>query len=410
MIIYNAKRLRTTRWLILAAVALGLLSLTFPATGKVLEDDIDVPGLNVSESYKSTSEDDRYDRAVRHSDNDKKDNAAAQIEESRTVTINGKTYRIGDIDDDDKNDNRSSIRIRSSRSHRTERIIIRPPDDHLKVRVWTDHRSYVEGEAIRIYFWANEDSYLYIYDTDTRGDTRQIFPNYFDRDNFIRGGRVYSIPDRGYNLTVTGPEGREYLEAIAVSHHRNIRLPHHDWRRSEPFPRCDDGADYLERQLRDLSRRYDYDDDGRSRITREYEYRQDRSGITVTPKRRHDIRRVDYDYKTARDTTSFYVKDRIVRRSYGYLDIDTEPENARVYIDEHYIGPSDVRVRLSVGRHTVRIERTGYKTERRVVYIISGRTTTLDINLNRDRHSRGSYRYYRDEDSDDWSIRFRVNF
>jgi len=238
MSIFNAKPLHVARWLAIVSVSIVFLMPGSMAFGKQTEDDVKVPGLDRSETKSTGSDNDKFDSVKRHSDNDKADNAAVRIEQSRTVTINGKTYRIGNIDDDDDDDDdsRSNIRIRSSRSHRTERIIIRPPDDNLKVRVWTDRRSYVEGDPVRIYFWANEDAYIYIYDTDTRGVTQQIFPNYYDRDNFIRGGRVYSIPDRGYNLTVSGPEGREFLEAIAVSHHRNIRLPRHEWRRSEPFP------------------------------------------------------------------------------------------------------------------------------------------------------------------------------
>ena len=92
----------------------------------------------------------------------------------------------------------------------------------LEVDVWTDQDSYYIGDRIDVYFHVNRDAYVYIFNTDTHGVTRQIFPNYYDRDNYVRGGVVYTIPDRGYSLEITGPTGREYVRAIAVTELRDF--------------------------------------------------------------------------------------------------------------------------------------------------------------------------------------------
>jgi outer membrane protein OmpA-like peptidoglycan-associated protein len=94
------------------------------------------------------------------------------------------------------------------------------PRDEVKVDVWFDKQcgaSYKQQEKIIINFRTNVDSYLTVYDIDTRGQVSVLFPNSNQPDNFVRGGQTYSIPNASYtyDLVVEGPEGIEYVDAVS---------------------------------------------------------------------------------------------------------------------------------------------------------------------------------------------------
>jgi len=89
----------------------------------------------------------------------------------------------------------------------------------LDIDVWLDNEDgiYYEGENVTIFFQTSQDAYVAIYSLDTRGNATLLFP-VDPRDNgFVRAGDVYAVPDRydDYELYVSGPEGIEYVQAIA---------------------------------------------------------------------------------------------------------------------------------------------------------------------------------------------------
>lgn len=102
-------------------------------------------------------------------------------------------------------------------------VYVHPVSNHykpLKVDVWTDQPEgsvYYQGESIRIYFRANQDCYVTLYNIDSEGYIHRLWPTNRYDDNFIRGFRTYSVPDRydRYELRVGGPDGIEYIQAVA---------------------------------------------------------------------------------------------------------------------------------------------------------------------------------------------------
>ncbi|MGB2981337.1 MAG: DUF4384 domain-containing protein, partial [Candidatus Zixiibacteriota bacterium] len=90
----------------------------------------------------------------------------------------------------------------------------------LDVEVWVDKgegATYNPGDNIKVYFQTSRDCYVVIYNIDTRGYVELLYPVDDDDDPFVEGGRVYRIPDRfdDYELTVDGPDGVEYIQAVA---------------------------------------------------------------------------------------------------------------------------------------------------------------------------------------------------
>jgi hypothetical protein len=87
----------------------------------------------------------------------------------------------------------------------------------LRVRVWTDRRSYRVGESIRFYFMTSRDAYLTLINLGTSGRSTIIFPNAYSQGNFVRGGVTYSVPGPtdGFRFRIEAPPGLEIIRVIA---------------------------------------------------------------------------------------------------------------------------------------------------------------------------------------------------
>ncbi len=128
-------------------------------------------------------------------------------------------------------------------------IIITPTKPtNLTIKVWTDKSvgsTYYQGESIHIYFKTSQNAYVTLYDFTPEGGVRIIFPNFFQRNNFVKGGIVYAIPNPSYNydLTVSGQNGREMIEAIATTSPKV--LPPAPSVGNQPFAEVPNGLDFM---------------------------------------------------------------------------------------------------------------------------------------------------------------------
>ncbi|MBS3766136.1 PKD domain-containing protein [Candidatus Bipolaricaulota bacterium] len=96
-------------------------------------------------------------------------------------------------------------------------IIIEPPaEPGLNVSVSTDRYQYSIGSTLRIQVDVSQKAYLYVFDYDTEGQMRLVFPNRYSQQNLIGPGR-YELPDGGYSFKVTGPPGVEFVQAVATT-------------------------------------------------------------------------------------------------------------------------------------------------------------------------------------------------
>lgn len=106
----------------------------------------------------------------------------------------------------------------------------------IAVDLWLDKQCgspYYTGEKALIYFSTDVDGYVTLYDIDTEGQVSVIFPNRNTPDNFVKGGQPYQIPAReaDYDLIVEGPEGIEYIDAVASTN------PTYRWNYNQGEPR-----------------------------------------------------------------------------------------------------------------------------------------------------------------------------
>ncbi len=85
-------------------------------------------------------------------------------------------------------------------------------------------RTYKTGENVMVRVKANEDCYVWVFDTGTSGKVHQIYPNKFDKKNFLSAGKTLSIPgkDSKYRLAVSPPSGAELITVIASKENKPL--------------------------------------------------------------------------------------------------------------------------------------------------------------------------------------------
>ena len=88
------------------------------------------------------------------------------------------------------------------------------------VKIWITRgngATYRKGEKLVINFFANKDCYIRVFQIDVNKRTQLIFPNPFFSDNFIRGEKIYKIPDSHYpfEFVLSEPLGTEFVKVIA---------------------------------------------------------------------------------------------------------------------------------------------------------------------------------------------------
>jgi hypothetical protein len=244
------------------------------------------------------------------------------------------------------------------------RIIPPPTGGDLQVRIRADRARYHIGDRLKLTFGANRDSYVYIFVTDAGGITRQVFPNYYDTNNFVRSGRTYFIPDRSYDLEITAPTGNENVTIVAVEQDFPFLGDFRRYTVKDPYPATREGAASLVRRIES--------------------FRTEPSALSMEP-----LRPAPRKQFWAEDSTTYRVMgtdysqplDYKVPR-FGNLDIDTVPNNARIYIDGEYRGRTPQVVdRLTIGDHKMLLTKEGYLPYECNVTVTGNQTKQLDLFL-----------------------------
>lgn len=238
-------------------------------------------------------------------------------------------------------------------------IIIEPVQTNFKVEVWPDkgnNASYKVGENITIYFKLTQDAYVYIWDINANGEIRLILPNGYRQDNFFRANIVYSIPastDK-YTLRIAPPYGREVIHILASKTPINILEDYRKDLSREPFPLIPELPE------------------------------------SFTDKVRRNIEIVPSPTQPAQWTTAntiFYVVSSGVivppgpSQALGRLTVESKPSGASIFIDGQFLGYTPYTGDVSTGRHSIRIEFSGYQPYETTVNITPNKTTKISSTL-----------------------------
>ncbi len=119
---------------------------------------------------------------------------------------------------------------------RADAIIVEPSPPGMTARIWTPRRRYRPGDLLEISLFVSLPAYVYVYNLDSAGNVRLLFPNRFDTNNRLPAGE-HTLPRRGYRFRIGGPGGPEYLQLVATS--RPLRLVGPSAFLFSPFPRLD---------------------------------------------------------------------------------------------------------------------------------------------------------------------------
>lgn len=142
--------------------------------------------------------------------------AAVRVDFSRRLNSSSETFTVTadalrQVAESDETNNSRQITVRGS------------TPSQLSISISTDKTSYRIGERLQIFLRIGAQAYVYVFDVDPAGRVSQVFPNSFSRQNLLNAG-TYTLPDGPYTLTITGPEGTEYLHAVAITQPINFGL------------------------------------------------------------------------------------------------------------------------------------------------------------------------------------------
>jgi len=106
-----------------------------------------------------------------------------------------------------------------------------PSETSLFVGVWTERSSYEVGEALIVHFSLNQPAFVYLFDLQSNGVVRVLFPNGYSQNSNVIGG-THTLPDGPYDLRVHPPTGVEELLIFASL----TPLPVFPGEPSDPYP------------------------------------------------------------------------------------------------------------------------------------------------------------------------------
>ena len=229
-------------------------------------------------------------------------------------------------------------------------IIVNPTPGDLSVRVWIDKDSghsgnavYQVGEPIRISVKVNRDAYVYLFNINADGSIDLILPNAYDRNNRLRAGQVRTYPPSGarYRFSITGPEGVNYVLALASF---------------KPLT-MGDVADIRS---------------GRARVR----------GLSNLSHSLSIIVRPVPNREWATDALRYYVgRQAPPPPTTGTLQIESNPSGAKVYVDNAYRGRTPLAFALNPGIHSVDVRLDGYQPYSARVQVRAGQTTRVSPRL-----------------------------
>ena len=86
------------------------------------------------------------------------------------------------------------------------------------------NRVYKSGDNVVLTVKATADSYIWVFDTGTSGKVHQIYPNKYDKKNFLAAGKTLSIPGAKskYRLSVSPPSGAELITVVASKENKPL--------------------------------------------------------------------------------------------------------------------------------------------------------------------------------------------
>jgi hypothetical protein len=214
------------------------------------------------------------------------------------------------------------------------------PHPRFSLKLWLDKTTdatYSPGEKIKIFFQVSQDAYVTIYNYDTAGGVKVIFPNQNSAPILIRAGEVRTIDAI---IDASAQPGIEFIQGFAT-----IR------------------SNYA----------------------------------MVLPKSNQDHKKFTDQFKgiiqplpPTEWTSSNLVSYTIIPipppppppPTYGRISVSSNPQGAKVYLDNVYQGVTPLNVKnIPLGQHNIRISISGYQEWNSGISVSSSQTTKVSADL-----------------------------
>ena len=203
--------------------------------------------------------------------------------------------------------------------------------------------TYAPGERIRVYFRSTRNAYVTLFGYDSRGNIRLLFPNQYQKNQFIQANREYYIDGVIEAGTLTGIEyvqGFATTEPVIITRELERRLA------EEYLPIIGEGISRFTQRIRGI--------------------------LTALPPQRW----------VSSEVLHYQVVDR--RAEIGQLRVSSSPSGADVFLGDRYAGRTPLSMdQVRIGEYVMRIEQQGYQVWSRTIRINPNRTTTMHADLER---------------------------
>jgi len=148
------------------------------------------------------------------------------VQSSANILIDRKELNPEDLKSFNKTiDEFNSAQMKKDYQDYLEKFIAAKPNDpSFNVKVRTNKKNtnnqdeYQIGEMITFFINVEEDCFLTLLDINPGGEITVLFPNTYQKNNFVRAGKTIQIPpkDKKFDLKVNPPHGEERLKAVAT--------------------------------------------------------------------------------------------------------------------------------------------------------------------------------------------------
>ncbi|MBA7567222.1 PEGA domain-containing protein [Candidatus Atribacteria bacterium 1244-E10-H5-B2] len=220
------------------------------------------------------------------------------------------------------------------------------PRPTFSLRLWLNKErgaTYAPGEKIKISFQVSRDSFVTLYNYDTEGRVKILFPNRYSPHNFVRAGQIHSV--EGLIDPRTRP-GIEYIQGFATTKPRLLSDREKDLISKEFMP--------------EISKNY----------------------RTFTNKIKGIIISMPPTAWTSSNLLSYTVRPTTPPTYYGRIVATSQPQGAKVYLDNVYRGTTPLNLdRVTAGQHQIKLVKTGYRDWSSYVSVSPSRTTTVSADL-----------------------------
>jgi len=222
------------------------------------------------------------------------------------------------------------------------------PHPAFSLRLWLDNvrgATYAPGERIKISFQASQDSFVTLYNYDTEGRVKIIFPNQYSPHNFLRAGEVNSVEGL---IDPNTRGGIEYIQGFATTSPRLIG------------------------------------DKEKNLISKEFmpEVNKDFKNFTITIK--GIIVSLPPVAWVSSNLLSYMVRTITPPppANYGRIIVTSQPQGAKVYLDNVQRGMTPLNLdRVATGQHQIRLTMAGYQDWSNYVSVSPSQTMTVSTNL-----------------------------